>query len=273
MASSLTPNPTDINLLSHFLSHPQTSPHDLSLITVDCVTICVSAVFHPAETLFSALRSRPSLTRTLVLCGGIGHSTPFLYDAVARHPRYHVLASETKGLPESRVLSLIFERFFAGHALVAAGLTLLIEDQSTNCGANALETRRVLEASGVPAPESVLVVQDPTMSLRTVASFQRAFADVASPPAFLACPTFVPEMEVARGGGELVFCSGGVEAKGLWESSRFLELIMGEIPRLRDDEQGYGPRGKGFIAHVEVPGEVEEAWGRLNEVFGGIGRS
>ena len=32
---------------------------------------------------------------------------------------------------------------------------------------------------------------------------------------------------------------------------------MGEVPRLRDDEHGYGPLGRGFIAHVDVPDEVE----------------
>jgi hypothetical protein len=41
---------------------------------------------------------------------------------------------------------------------------------------------------------------------------------------------------------------------------------MGEIPRLRDDKEGYGPRGKGFIVHVDIPDEVEEAWRRVKDV-------
>lgn len=40
-------------------------------------------------------------------------------------------------------------------------------------------------------------------------------------------------------------------------------LALGEIPRLRDDENGYGPRGRGFIAHVDIPEAVEAAWRRL----------
>lgn len=40
---------------------------------------------------------------------------------------------------------------------------------------------------------------------------------------------------------------------------------MGEVPRLRDDAEGYGPLGKGFIAHVEVPPEVEAAWQTLRD--------
>lgn len=30
----------------------------------------------------------------------------------------------------------------------------------------------------------------------------------------------------------------------------------GEIPRLRDDVNGYGPKGKKFIAHVNIPDKV-----------------
>lgn len=38
---------------------------------------------------------------------------------------------------------------------------------------------------------------------------------------------------------------------------------MGEIPRLKDDVNGYGPCGKNFIAYVEVPSEIEEYYNRL----------
>ncbi|MNI99050.1 hypothetical protein D3C73_1580300 [compost metagenome] len=47
---------------------------------------------------------------------------------------------------------------------------------------------------------------------------------------------------------------------GLWDMQRFISLIMGEIPRLKDDENGYGPNGKGFIGHVDIPKEVLEAY-------------
>lgn len=44
-------------------------------------------------------------------------------------------------------------------------------------------------------------------------------------------------------------------------------LLMGEIPRLSDTENGYGPKGKNFIAHVNIPNEVEEAFLELLEVY------
>jgi hypothetical protein len=40
-------------------------------------------------------------------------------------------------------------------------------------------------------------------------------------------------------------------------------LLLGEVPRLRDDAEGYGPRGRGFQAHVDVPAEVEAAYAAL----------
>jgi hypothetical protein len=44
---------------------------------------------------------------------------------------------------------------------------------------------------------------------------------------------------------------------------------MGEIPRLKDDENGYGPRGKGFIGHVDIPKEVLEAYEELLTYYSG----
>lgn len=53
------------------------------------------------------------------------------------------------------------------------------------------------------------------------------------------------------------------EQQGVWDVDRFLSLLLGEIPRLRDDPAGYGPAGKGFIDHVNIPTAVEAAHARL----------
>ncbi len=251
---------SDINLVARFLAHEQVS--DLSSCPpVDCIVFCAFAVLHGAEIVFRVLQRRPDLTKTLILCGGIGHSTQLIYDAVAGHPTYRPLAKEVTGLPEALVLQKVMQHYFDVSAMTSAGCTILIEDKSTNCGANAIETRKVFAKSGVPIPETIIVVQDPTMALRTVASFEKAYDNLDTPPSILSCPTFVPQMQSLD--GELQFAITDVPAAGLWDTKRFLNLIMGEIPRLRDDATGYGPRGKGFISHVDIPAEVEEAWRRL----------
>ena len=43
---------------------------------------------------------------------------------------------------------------------------------------------------------------------------------------------------------------------------------VGEVPRLRDDRHGYGPAGKGFIAHVDIPENVEKAFSELKTIYG-----
>ena len=259
MATSRTA--TDINLIARFLAHEQIQ--DLSQVPpTDCIVLCGSAILHCAETVFSALEKNPNLARTLVICGGIGHSTKYLYRAVAQNPRYAVLLSEIQDLPESRVLNTIFERFYDAAHIARAGCTIIIEDQSTNCGANAIETRRILEAESIPTPKSFIIVQDPTMSIRTLAAFRKTYEGTSPPPGFMACPTFVPEVGMLEGKLEYV-TAGGVDGAGLWELGRFCDLVVGEIPRLRDDLRGYGPKGRGFIDHVEIPGGVEEAWRRL----------
>jgi hypothetical protein len=51
---------------------------------------------------------------------------------------------------------------------------------------------------------------------------------------------------------------------GLWDINHYITLLLGDISRLRDDEYGYGPKGKGFISHVDIPPEVEKAFHLLN---------
>lgn len=62
------------------------------------------------------------------------------------------------------------------------------------------------------------------------------------------------------------------EILGMWEINRYISLLMGEIPRLSDDENGYGPKGKDFIAHVDIPTEVRNAFDELCNKYSGLVR-
>ena len=95
---------SDINLISSFLANDQVGSSGIQ--PVDCIVICASSVLYQADTLFKTLEENPTLTKTLVLVGGIGHSTQLLYDAVAKSPKYHNLSDVVSGLPEARVLEL-----------------------------------------------------------------------------------------------------------------------------------------------------------------------
>ena len=51
---------------------------------------------------------------------------------------------------------------------------------------------------------------------------------------------------------------------GMWDIDRYVNLLMGEIPRLTDDADGYGPRGKNFIVHEDI----RAAYAALQPVYG-----
>lgn len=257
----------DINIVAEFLSNAQLQ--DLSSAssnTVDCIVICASAVIYQAEALFAAITRRPSLAKYLVLCGGVGHSTQLLYEAVRHHPRFSTIHDEIQGLPEARVLEEILNRFFDRAAMTAQGCHILIEDQSTNCGLNASFTQRLLNKAGLRDLESCIIVQDPTMMLRTRAAFEKTYEDGPSKVEFTSYPMIVPQIRMHSTGFSIY--SPVTDCSKAWTQQRFLELILGEIPRLRDDGEGYGPNGRGFISHVDIPARIEEAWRRLVKQLG-----
>lgn len=267
-----------VNIIATFLAHNQI-PSLSTCDPVDCIIICASSVLYQASYVFQATQDRPSIAKTLVLVGGIGHSTNLIYEAVARHPQYREINDDgdVVGLPESHVLQRILNRSFNIPKPDHDGPKVLVEDRSTNCGANAVETRKVLDQHGITGPLSCIVVQDPTMSLRTVASFEKAYEDLpaAERPTFKACPVFVPETRMRSGQLEYAVIEEHslrnelrLRRDDLWEKQRFCELLVGEITRLNDDENGYGPKGKGFIGHVDVPEGVVEAAKRVKEAFG-----
>ncbi|STW39025.1 protein ydcF [Klebsiella pneumoniae] len=79
----------------------------------------------------------------LLISGGVGHSTGYLYEAVRQDPRYRTLPVD--GRPEAHVLADIAHDYWhIPHS------RLVVEDQSTNCGENARFTRTTLESRGSP---------------------------------------------------------------------------------------------------------------------------
>ncbi len=188
----------------------------------------------------------------LLISGGVGHSTGYLYEAVRQDPRYRRLPVD--GRPEAHVLADIAHDYWhIPHS------RLVVEDQSTNCGENARFTRTTLESRGL-AHRRGIVIQDPTMQRRTMATFARVWQGATTPPQWLSFPGCSPVLEQTD--GQLGFAGGGA---GLWPVTRYPALLLGELPRLQDTPEGYGPRGKDFISHVTFPPEILDAWRQLRE--------
>lgn len=224
---------------------------------VDCVVLAGNSVLQTAEGAFRLVAN--GACPILLISGGIGHSTNLLRDTVSSHPVYGAIATE--GRSEADIFKDMARTFWS-----IDESRILIDDTSTNCGENASFSRRVLERSG-RSIHSILIVQDPTMQRRTDATFRHVWRDKPGTQ-FFSWPTFTPQVRMAEDGLRFVPES----ADKAWPMARFLSLLLGEIPRLRDDASGYGPNGKGFIGHVDIPPDVEAAYAILKARAGqGLG--
>lgn len=233
---------------------PDGLPSGIADKRIDCIILAGNCVLETAEGAFRLVKN--GACRRLLISGGIGHATEILRRKVAAHPVYR--AAVTEGRTEARILSDIASMFWSINQS-----HILIEPDSTNSGENAYFSRRLLEATD-PGLETILLVQDPTMQRRADATFRHVWSDRPD-VSFINWPTFTPRVSMAQ--GELRFDLNGIN--GLWPMERFIALVMGEIPRLRNDRHGYGPNGQGFIAHVDIPTAIEAAYERLKAGFAG----
>lgn len=178
-----------------------------------------------------------------VIVGGEGHTTQSLRDRV--HAQYPGI--DTDGRPESRV--------FAAWLMKRYGLRIdLLEEKSTNCGNNITNLLALLEREGIEA-KSIILAQDASMQRRMDAGLRK---HGAQDTVIINYATY--RVKAVESGGDIAFDN---IPEGMWSMERYVTLLMGEIPRLRDARGGYGPKGSGFIAHVDIPEIVEEAFSAL----------
>lgn len=220
-------------VLAHYLAR-----RDEPAEHVDVIVLMGSAVLESVEV---AAQFHRDTSARILISGGVGHSTHHLDTAVTRRG----LAVEVGGRPESHVFrDLLTTQYDVPTAAIQ------LEDRSTNCGENAAFTRHLINE-----PATLLLIQDPTMQRRTHASFERSFADLPGTHLISDAP-LIPWI-----GPD--FVSAGPDYPEIWSLDRFRSLILGELRRLRDDPTGYGPTGRNFIDHVDIPAPVLAAYKAL----------
>lgn len=212
---------------------------------VDAVVLYGGSVLAGAQVLADVMRA--GIARTAIISGGEGHTTATLRAQAARlYPKADLAADAT----EADIFSAILSRCFgleADH----------LERASTNCGNNVTCVLDLMRANAIPT-DSVIVIQDATMQRRMAAGFalRSPGTTVVNYPSYQA--TVVAENDGLDYSEDIL---------GMWDVRRYATLLMGEVPRLLDDEDGYGPRGKGWIAHVDVPDSVREAFRELRSSY------
>lgn len=207
----------------------------------DVMVLFGGSILCGGDVLAEAMRNK--VARKYVIVGGAGHTT----EALRKKMHQEYPAMETEGLPEAQV--------FAGYLKYRYGLEAdLLECESTNCGNNITNLLELLKEKGISF-QSIILSQDATMQYRMEAGLRKYVDNTVQIINYAVYSAKVTEKE-----GTLTYAE---EIWGMWEIDRYISLLMGEIPRLSDDENGYGPNGKGFIAHVDIPEAVRKAFDEL----------
>ena len=217
---------------------------------VDVLILLGSAITYNIKVAVEAYENR--LCNKILICGGIGHSTELLREAVRKHKDYSDINTYDKSEADI-IYEIILKHFNIPKE------DIIIENKSTNCGDNAIKAIEVLDKLDI-SYDSLLLIQDPTMQLRTYLGFLKVLKDKHKVKVLNYAP-FIPILNE-----KLEFNNNDVD--GIWSLDRYAELILGEIPRLRDDKNGYGPKGANYIEHIDIPKQIEAHYLTLSNILG-----
>lgn len=243
-----------INTLGNFLGK-----RDISSLTTDAIknkygieqadimVLFGGSIICGGDVLAEAIRN--GIAKTYIIAGGAGHTTETLRKKVHTECP-HI---ETDRLTEAEIFQAYLE---AVHGLKAD----FLECQSTNCGNNITYLLNLIKEKELPF-RSVILAQDASMQRRMEAGLRKYKTDT------LIINFAVYRANVIVKNSRLVYEE---DIKGMWDINRYITLLMGEIPRLSDSIEGYGPNGKGYIAHVDIPSEVKTAFMELKEEYAGM---
>ncbi|PJI10315.1 MULTISPECIES: hypothetical protein [Clostridium] len=242
-----------INILGRFCGK-----RDISVLTknelkvkygleqVDVMVLFGGSILIGGDVLAEAMKNR--IARKYVIVGGAGHTTETLL--VKMHNEFPEI--ETNGLPEAKA--------FAAYLKYKYNLEPdLLECKSTNCGNNITYLLDLLKENNISF-KSIILSQDATMQHRMEAGLRKYISQDN-----VIINYAVYDVDVVVRDNELEFKH---HILGMWNIEKYITLLMGEIPRLSDDDEGYGPNGKNYIAHVEIPIEVSNAFMELKKVYG-----
>lgn len=229
-----------INTLSAFLGRrdvPELTQEALGsaygFSQADVMVLFGGSIIAGGDVLAQAIKN--NIAKTYVIVGGVGHTTQALRDTVQK------LYSDIK--TQDKCEAEIFQAYLQYRYSLKADY---LETKSTHCGNNITNLLKLLESNAVPC-ENIILCQDATMQLRMCATLRKYRPDLRIINFASYKAQITPDLTFA---GSIPW---------MWPIDRFVSLLLGEIKRLADTPEGYGPNGKNFLAHVDIPKKVEEA--------------
>lgn len=227
----------DFNILNKFLAFHnfQEDKH------YDVILVLGSAT--PIVALKSYELYKKGYSDYFMIAGGIGHTTDILLNHVEPF-----LKDTLSNKSEAYILKRLIESTF-----YVNGEDIILEEQSTNCGENIQFAFDILREKQIKY-DNVLLCHDPLMQRRIDATAKKYMQNIN----FDNYCAFIPKIKV-----ENYNVLYDQNIWGLWPTNRYISLVLGEMKRVIDNEDGYGPKGKNFIVHVDVTKEVLLAYNNL----------
>ncbi|TVY07889.1 YdcF family protein [Paenibacillus cremeus] len=249
----------NINILSGFLGKrdidtltSQALEEKYRISQTDLLILFGGSIAYGCDVVGQAVSNH--IVKNFMIVGGEGHTT----ESLRRTIHNAVPEIETTGKMEADLMSEYIKWKYDID-------NILIERNSTNCGNNITYALDVIKQNNLSL-NNLIIVQDSTMQCRMDAGFRKYLQDPKVEVINFA--SYQARVEVKN--EKLVMEPTGIW--GMWEIERYVSLLMGEIPRLLDDIHGYGPNGKNYIAHVDIPINVLKAFEELKVEYGDLVR-
>ena len=213
---------------------------------VDVMVLFGGSILEGGNVLVSGIKN--FVAKKYIIVGGAGHTTDTLCQVV--HLEYPDIT--TTDLSEAEIFQKYIKHVYGCKADY-------LETKSTNCGNNITYLLDLLKDNNISF-KSIILSQDASMQRRMAAGLKKYVKEGVT---IINYATYCAK--VLNQDEDLVFEDN---IHGMWSINRYVNLLMGEIPRLSDDANGYGPNGKNYIAHVDIPENVKIAFEELKMVFG-----
>lgn len=211
----------------------------------DVMVLFGGSIICGGDVLAEAIKN--NISKKYIIVGGAGHTTETL-----RKKIHNELPNiKTTGMTEAEIFS---EYLKYKYDLQPD----LLECNSTNCGNNITYLLELLKENNIDF-NSIILVQDSTMQYRMEAVLRKY---VSNDITIINYAAYKAKVVVKK--DDLTYENNIL---GMWDMERYISLLMGEIPRLSDNSEGYGPNGKDFIVHIDIPDEVSLAFSELKKEY------
>ena len=200
---------------------------------------------------------KQNIAKKNIIVGGYGHTTDALIkQAIPYLSTVKKTGTKTETNSKMKLSEAeIFQTYIKQAYNVEADY---LEIYSTNCGNNITNLLNLFKEKSLDV-HSIILIQDATMSYRMEAILRRQTQKIST---IINYPAY--ETKVIVKNQQLVF---EMQPKGMWSINHYVSLLLGEIPRLTDNKNGYGPNGTNYLIHVDIPREVQIAFDYLKTQY------